>query len=270
MSQMPPLMHRYRRELEAAITAERRRTRRRRLGGVAAVLAAVVVALNLLPSDGERPLPAAVEPANAVQRAAQVLEPPRGTILHVHMKGRQFEDGRPDIRWSHETWMRVGEDAVRTVQVQPGGIVAETARSGRSDMLWDAAKTRVVQRTIPPEEYSPGGAGDEFRAEILQLLRSGQAAVTGRREVDGRAALEITGDDGSRSFLVDADSYVPIELRTRGTGGGTVLRFVAYETLPLDDDTEQLLSISAQHGGAPVVKDAAAFQALAAELFPNG
>jgi hypothetical protein len=270
MSQMPPRMHRYRRELEAAIAADRRRTRRRRLGGVAAVLAAVVVVLNLLPSGGERRLPAAVEPANAVERATQALEPPRGTILHVHMKGRQFENGRPDIRWSHETWVRVGEEAVRTVQEQPGGVVAETAMDGRTDMLWDAENGRVLQRTIPPEEPTAGGTGDEFRAEILELLRSGQAAVTGRREVGGRAALEITGDDRSRSFLVDAESYVPIELRTRGTSGGTVLRFVAYETLPLDDETESLLSISAQHGDAPVVKDAAAFQELAATLFANG
>ena len=62
---------------------------------------------------------------------------------------------------------------------------------------------------------------------------------------------------------MDGRTYTPIEMRTRGTGGGTVLRFVTYESLPLDED---LLSIAAQHPGAPVVRDAAAFEAVQAEL----
>jgi DNA-directed RNA polymerase specialized sigma24 family protein len=45
---------------------------------------------------------------------------------------------------------------------------------------------------------------------------------------------------------------------------------VAYESLPLDADAEKLLSIAAQHPGAPVVRDAAAFEAAQAELFANG
>ena len=70
--------------------------------------------------------------------------------------------------------------------------------------------------------------------------------------------------------MVDGKSYTPIELRTRGTGGGTVLRFVAYESLPATAENEKLLSIAAQHPGAPVVRDAAAYDAALQRLFPNG
>jgi hypothetical protein len=70
--------------------------------------------------------------------------------------------------------------------------------------------------------------------------------------------------------VVDGRTYAPIELRTRGTGGGTVLRFVAYEALPLDEQTETLLSIAAQHPGAPVVRDAAAYDAAQRRLFAKG
>jgi hypothetical protein len=145
--------------------------------------------------------------------------------------------------------------------------VAETALTATTSSLWDADGRRVLEMPIPEAEQAEGGAEDPFRAEALQLLRSGQARVAGRRRVDGREALRIAGNDGSRTFLVDARTYAPIELRTRGTGGGTVLRFAVYETVPAG---EELLSISAQHGDAPVVRDAAAFEALQAELFANG
>jgi hypothetical protein len=92
------------------------------LAGVAVVL----VLVNLLPSGDDRP---GVAPASAVERAAQALQPRDGTILHVHMVGRQFEDRRPDLRWEDETWMRVGEGVIRNVQTPPDGRVAETAHA---------------------------------------------------------------------------------------------------------------------------------------------
>jgi hypothetical protein len=48
------------------------------------------------------------------------------------------------------------------------------------------------------------------------------------------------------------------------------MRFVAYESLPLDAETEKLLSVAAQHPGAPVVKDAPAYDEALARLFPMG
>ena len=43
-----------------------------------------------------------------------------------------------------------------------------------------------------------------------------------------------------------------------------------YEKLPVSAQTRRLLSIAAQHRGAPVVRDAAAYREAIAMLFPNG
>jgi hypothetical protein len=49
-----------------------------------------------------------------------------------------------------------------------------------------------------------------------------------------------------------------------------VLRFVAYERLPLTDTSRDVLSIAAQHAGAPVVRDARAYQATMESMYPHG
>ena len=259
MTQLPPSLDRYRFQLERAVVADLRRRRRRRAGGVLAAVAAVLVVVNLLPSGGDRP--GGVAPASAVERAARALEPRQGTILHFHMVGRQFEDGRPDVRWEHEAWMHVGSGAIRTVQKSPVGPVAETAVGDGVESLWDAERERVVERSSGQPEAAL--TEDAFRGEALALLRSGRAQVT-----EGRETLRIA--EGNRAYIVDGDDYTPIALRTRGTSGGTVLRFKVYESLPLNAETEKLLSIAAQHPGAPVVRDAAAYLTLQRKLFANG
>ena len=90
-----------------------------------------------------------------------------------------------------------------------------------------------------------------------------------RDDAPGYNRIEIADRPG-QTFLVDARDYTPIELRTRGTGGGTVLRFPVYERLPINADTRRLLSISAAHGGAPVVRDPAAYEAAMRRAFPHG
>jgi hypothetical protein len=261
VSRLPPSLDRYRFQLERAVAGDLARRRRRRAAGVVAAVAVVLVVINLLPSDGARP--GGVAPASAVERAAQALQPREGAILHMHVVGRQFEEGRPDLRWEHESWTLVGTGDNRTVQKPPFGRVAETAYADGVESLWDEAGGRVVEKQTRRPEASTPAANGEFRDEALAMLRSPRAKVTTVRDT-----LKITA--GRRAYVVDARSYAPIELRTRGTGGGTVLRFVAYESLPLDAETEKLLSIAAQHPSAPVVRDAAAFDAVQRELFAQG
>jgi hypothetical protein len=265
VTDLPPSLRRYGRQLERAVAADLARRRLRlRVGAVAAALALIVVVLNVLPGGDDR----AVAPASAVERAAEALAPPRGqTILHIRMLGRQFEDGRPDIHWENETW--IGPGASRTIDRSPEGRVAETEHAGGFDRLWDPDRGRVVEmRSAEPGSlYAPD---EKFRDEALAMLRSGQARVAGHERVGRRDALEIVAQGGAQTFLVDARDYTPIELRTRGTGGGTVLRFAVYERLPVDDASRRLLSISAAHVGAPVVRSADAYRAALARLFPNG
>jgi hypothetical protein len=261
VTKLPPSLDRFRFQLERAVAADLRRRRRRRAVGLAAAVCAVLVVVNLLPSGGDRP--GGVAPASAVERAAQVLQPRKGEILHMHIVGRQFEDGRPDVRWEHESWTLVGTGENRSVQTQPFGPVAETAYLDDVESLWDETGGRVVEKRAARPEASTPAANGAFRDEALAMLRSPRANVKRERHI-----VRITA--GRTAYVVDGRTYAPIELRTRGTSGGTVLRFESYESLPLNAETEKLLSIAAQHPGAPVVRDAAAFEAVQAELFAKG
>lgn len=266
VADLPRSLERYRHQLERAVAAElaRRRRLRLRLGAVGVVLALIVVVLNVLPSGdgGGRGL---VAPASAVERAAAALQRDAKTILHVHMVARQYEDGRPDIHWENEWW--VGPGGQRMIERSADGRVVETGHADGVDRLWDGKRVLETRSAEPESSYSPD---EKFRAQALQSLRDGHARVAGHVRRGGRDALRIVADGGALTFIVDARTYTPIEFRTRGTGGGTVLRFVTYERLPVNAETKRLLSIAAQHRGAPVVRDAAAYEAAIKKLFPYG
>jgi hypothetical protein len=119
------------------------------------------------------------------------------------------------------------------------------------------------------EPTADGQGGDPFRAEILALLKSGRARET-RVEAGGREAIRIESPDGRQVYLVDATTYAPIAWTSAGNGGGVTLRFPVYEELPVDTESMELLDLEAQHPGARVVRDPAAYQAAEARLFPHG
>jgi hypothetical protein len=142
---------------------------------------------------------------------------------------------------------------------------------GRATMLRfkdTAGRERVEPVRLKAAPATSGaGPADGFRRVALGLLHSGRARVQGHARIAGRDAVVIRSADGHATYVVDAKTYDPIEWRTRGTGGGSVLRFRTYETLPADD---RLLSIAAQHPGARVVRDADAYDAAEKRLLPNG
>jgi hypothetical protein len=114
------------------------------------------------------------------------------------------------------------------------------------------------------------GALEDFRSDILALLRSGAARVTGHVTTGGRDAIRIESSDGKQTYLVDAATYDPIEWTTTGNGGGVTLRFPVYEKLPVDDESKALLDLEAQHPGARVVRDVSAYTAAESRLYPHG
>ena len=114
-------------------------------------------------------------------------------------------------------------------------------------------------------DVDPTSSG--FRGQILALLRSGEAYVAGHRTVDGQDTIELASADGHTTYFVDPGSYRPVELRTRGTDGGTALRFRTFETLEPDAG---LLSLAAQHPGARIDRDPAHYRAADERLHPNG
>jgi hypothetical protein len=128
-----------------------------------------------------------------------------------------------------------------------------------------AAARRPAKPSVPDPDPSSG----DFRDQILALLNSGGAHVAGHRTVDGQDVIEIDSADGHTTYYVDPGSYAPVELRTRGTGGGTRLRFRTYETLELEGNGG-LLSLGAQHPTARVDRDPADYRAAESRLFPKG
>jgi hypothetical protein len=266
VSDLPDSLLRYRHQLERAVATDAARRRRRtRLGAVAALLGLIVVVVNVIPSGGsDRRLPS-VAPASAIERAAAALKSDRRTILHARMEGRQYDETMPDVRWVNESW--AGAGGYRMVETPPEGQVTETEHVDGYDRIWDGE--RVLEAPAPAAGSAPA-LNDSFREQVLGDLRTGHARVAGHVRRGGRDALRLVMRRAGATYIVDARTYNPIELRTRGTGGGTVLRFVTYERLPVTVATRKLLSISAQHGDAPVVRDPAAYRAAVTRLFPHG
>jgi outer membrane lipoprotein-sorting protein len=120
------------------------------------------------------------------------------------------------------------------------------------------------------QESSGGVLPAEFRSEILALLDSGRVVVTGHVTVDGRDAIRLESLDGKQVYVLDAATYDPIEWTTTGNGGGVTLRFGAYEELPVDTESMQLLSLQDQHPNAQVVSGAKPYIAAESRLYPHG
>ena len=110
----------------------------------------------------------------------------------------------------------------------------------------------------------------DYGDQILTLLRSCGAHLVGQATIGGHDTLELRSQDGHITYYVDASTYVPVQLDTTGTDGGTSLRFTTYEVLPGDDANEALLSLTAQHPSATVDRNQADYVAAEKRLFPNG
>jgi len=145
------------------------------------------------------------------------------------------------------------------------GLRVGKGEPGYSVTVMAAPKVPKAPRETPTADPASSG----FRGQILELLRSGDARVVGHETVGGKDTIAIASADGHTTYYVEPGSYKPIELRTRGTDGGTALRFRTYETLDLDAN-RGLLSLAAQHPHAHVVRDTAAYHAAESRLFPNG
>jgi hypothetical protein len=152
-------------------------------------------------------------------------------------------------------------DAAFVVPKAGGPVVVLATRAGAK-----AFQERLARESRNPADVLP----EDFRARILALLRSGRVRVVGHVTVDGRDAIRLESLDGQKVYVVDASTYDPIEWTTTGAGGGVTLRFPVYEELPVDAESMQLLDLEAQHPGAKVVRDPAAYIAAEARLFPHG
>jgi hypothetical protein len=216
------------------------------VAGVAAAAVAFGV-LSLLPGSGPSP----------VARAAAVLEPSRGTILHwVAVETRVNPDATRSTGRT-ESW-RLQSPPFDERSVTAGRETATT--DGRPQAYLPSENTLHVlppETELPPSSGSPG-TGDRALDGIRGYLSSGQAREAGTVTVDDRRAVRIvvTGSRPKSTYLVDATTYEPIELRGVADDGTIVTtRFETYELLPATTANRALLSLRKQHPGATVVRD---------------
>ncbi len=156
---------------------------------------------------------------------------------------------------------------VRKYRISPDGSVRTV--SGIVVVTEEQAK-RMLEPFDDAQEPASGAVEEPFRTEILGLLESGAARDAGRVEVGGREAIRIESPDSRQVYLVDAETYAPLEWTSAGNGGGVTLRFPVYEELPVDAESMQLLDLAVQHPGAQVERDPDAYRAAYARLFPLG
>jgi outer membrane lipoprotein-sorting protein len=129
---------------------------------------------------------------------------------------------------------------------------------------------RLRQELTHPQGQTSGALPEEFRSQILALLKSGKLQVVGHVTVDGRDAIELESLDGKQTYVVDASTYDPIEWTTKGTDGGVTYRFSVFEELPVDTESLKLLDLADQHPSAQIVRGARAYIPAESRLYPHG
>jgi hypothetical protein len=244
------------------------RARRRllpRIALVAGVAAAVVVAVSVSGVLGDRG-PASVAPAQAIEKATDALTVDEDTIYHFVVTGSQTTSGHT-ATWSREEWSSFTGQGERAIQKDDEIPWLETAVTpdGRLQ-LYDPKTQTVYEKTIPAGDRLPAGAdNDTYRSEILRMLKSGQATVTGPVTIDGRRAVRIVSADKSMTYYVDAATYDPIRLDWAFNGEST-FRFSPYDRIKETSESLKLLDLREAYPDAAVVTGDAQYEQALARL----
>jgi hypothetical protein len=225
---LPPALVAFRDDLEAAArrdlaarTPRRRRAARLGLAGAAAAATAFLVIAGLPAGEGP----------SAIARAAAALDPPGAGILHV-VEVRTSADGTTQRM---EGWYGV-EGGRQAVTGADGGAYELGWTTERSAMYDPARNTIYV---APPELGKPGvspkagakeGIVESYRSKLEALLRSGKLREDGREPVEGREAIRMVSADGQNVYLVDAQTFAPLEWRSPTVGDS--IRYEAWEEVP--------------------------------------
>ncbi|HEY8582079.1 MAG TPA: hypothetical protein VIL49_04000 [Capillimicrobium sp.] len=273
MTELPDSLLRFAAQLERAAERDLRRAprgERRRvavtMSAAAAGAAAIALGAVSLLGDDAPVGRSGVAHAAPHERAVAALRPREPAIVHAVAITRHVAADGSVSAWRQESWRQTARPfARREVTTPDGGPPLETATSGRAPtVLYDAATDTLY--TDPPSDGpalgtpEPAREGDPLRAQLLGLLRSGGARGATETSHHGRPAIRFelrdAWPDGSVvrwAYLVDAQTYAPIELTAASPDGArTTTRFERYELLPDDDQSRKLLDLRAQHPGASV------------------
>jgi len=289
MTELPDSLVRFDQLLERAIERDRRHRQRRARRRIAVRLSAATAVAGAIGFGGayllgdDTPVGgrSVVSVAAAHERAAAVLSPGRGSIVHEVASYRHVNPDGSVSRWRDETWRQTSRPyARRQITTRDGGIRVETETVGRrATRLYDAATDTIY--TNPPSSGPALGTpmaasdGDPLRTQLLELLHSADArdvteTTRGQRRVI-RLQFDNMWPDGSVvkwTYIVDAGTYEPILLATSTADGArTTTRFERYETRAATEQSMALLSLRAQHPRASVDATEAGYREAQARLY---
>jgi hypothetical protein len=227
----------------------------------AAVAVAAFAAVSLLGSeDGPAP--------NVIDNALAALTQD-DAIYHAEAIAEFHSSDLPDMKSKPyiETWHTTGGRLRHRTFVEGDGrkrrLVTEFAgrrrpgRRGGPGLAYDARTNRIYEVGFgrnPSVKGAPEADPFDPARSLRQLEAEGKLRVAGRVEVDGRPAYRLVsgnvpgfGHTVQRAMLlVDAETYLPREQRlfVRAPNGETMRvrwRYLTYERLPLNANTESLL-----------------------------
>jgi hypothetical protein len=250
--------------LLATPVEERRAGPRRRwpLFAIATGVAALALSLALsLSSSDDGPTP------NVLAKAVAALSHP-DAVYHAEIipsiRSTEFPEGAPKI--FYETWhTNSGRLHWRTYALREGGrgrLLDDFAgqrrpgRLGGPALRYDAGANLISESGFGAHAGGKGAPGVDPFDPVRGLKESqagGRLKVAGEVEIRGRRAYRLVsgtvkGFDGSverSEIIVDAETYLPREQRlfVRNRLGKTrvVWHYVAYQRLPLNEKTSELL-----------------------------
>ncbi len=246
-----------------AVPRRRRRLVRRPvalIGSAAAAVALAVVAAAALLPDGVQP--------SVIERAYAAAS--ERAIYHYVAVVQELEgpQRRPlaETRSRNEGWIDPGRGQIHEI-----GTGMEWATDGRRRRVYVPALDQLSSYDEPAPSGGSGPEGGHVLAALTRAVRVGELRDEGPATYAGRPVHRLVAVDAQgtfrQTFLVDADTYLPVLFRTQ-TGDGArdggapgprervvEERFERFERLP-DDADRGLLEMRPHPGARPGLEPA--------------
>jgi hypothetical protein len=224
------------------LTPGMRRRPRRRLLALGALIGATAVLAIAEPwqTSGD----------DAVARAAAVVSPKRGGVLHIRSEGHRIytpfseQWTAPDGSWREQ---HGGTD-------MSGPCTVEDGYDAKTHVLstFDAGTNTIYRHTLSRAQIRFASQPNQI-AQVRTWLAHGQLRSAGAALIGDRRTLRLVPSNGRRSLLgaiayyVDARTYAPVRWQLNGTQW---YDFTIYRELPGTAANLALASIRAQHPDA--------------------
>lgn len=198
-----------------------------------------------------------VASAAVIAHTAQALTPPPNRILHVKLVS-EVHGGVMEGGGYQESWqLTSGSHAARWIGTFGGG--PESANDGKTESMYDGKNTINTRPNSTPLELS------DPLALVRENLDNGKARMLGETTIEGASVYRISLPYGYVGYF-DTKTYRPLFLDSPTSGPSAAsgklirMRVVTMEYLRPTPANRRLLSLTAQHPGARVEKNPAAWQ----------